>query len=89
MPGILSLDTAFARIVGDVGNPFTYPFAARVAVVAGADSTLVVGDGEFDGVLLQTFIDAAVTLEAPGALALVHSAGFSSPRESGSPLPCP
>ena len=51
--GILSLDTAFERISGDVGNPDSYPFPAIVSVVQGADSTRIVKDGPPDEALMQ------------------------------------
>jgi Asp/Glu/hydantoin racemase len=76
MLGILSLDTAFQRIPGDVGNPDSYPFAAQVRVVRGADSTAVVKDGIIDEALLQSFIAAAVALEKQGASAIVSTCGF-------------
>lgn len=74
--GILSLDTAFERIVGDVGNPASYPFAARVLVVAGADSPLIVQDRPLEAALTQRFIAAAQELEAEGAVAIISTCGF-------------
>ncbi|MGB5864749.1 MAG: aspartate/glutamate racemase family protein [Sulfitobacter sp.] len=76
MLGILSLDTTFPRILGDVGNPDSYPFAAQVTVVAGADVQKVVRDGVVEAVLLQGFTDAARALEAQGARAIVSTCGF-------------
>jgi len=40
--GILMLDTRFPRIKGDVGNPETWDFPVRYAVVAGATPEAVV-----------------------------------------------
>lgn len=74
--GILSLDTAFERIKGDIGNPDTYPFAARVHVVTGADSQVIVQDAPPPPALLAAFVDAARTLEARGAAAIVSTCGF-------------
>ncbi|MEJ2022041.1 MAG: aspartate/glutamate racemase family protein [Maritimibacter sp.] len=74
--GILSLDTAFPRIPGDVGAPETYPFPCEVLVVDGADSTKVVQDGPPTPDLVENFISAAQTLEARGATALVSTCGF-------------
>jgi hypothetical protein len=74
--GILSLDTAFARIIGDVGNPQSYPFAARVAVVPGAGSPDIVRDGRPTPRLVDSFIATAQQLETDGAAALVSTCGF-------------
>ncbi len=74
--GILSLDTAFPRICGDVGSPETYPFPCEVFVVEGADSTKIVQDGPPEYELVEKFIGAAQTLEKRGATALVSTCGF-------------
>ncbi len=74
--GILSLDTAFPRIVGDVGNPFSYPFEARVEVVKGAEAPQIVKDGAPAEALLQAFEAAARKLEQQGATAIVSTCGF-------------
>lgn len=74
--GILSLDTAFPRIIGDAGNPDSYPFDARVMVVEGADSPKIVRQGCIDPDLLAGFIAAAQHLERAGAAAIVSTCGF-------------
>lgn len=74
--GILSLDTQFPRILGDVGNPDSYPFAAKVKVVDGADATKIVKDGLPDDVILRAFDAAACSLEDNGAQAIVSTCGF-------------
>jgi aspartate/glutamate racemase len=74
--GILSLDTAFPRIAGDVGTPETYPFAVEIQVVSGADSTEIVQDKPPSSALVDRFIEAARSLEANGATALVSTCGF-------------
>jgi len=74
--GILSLDTQFPRILGDVGNPDSYPFPAMVKVVEGADATKIVVDGSPEEVLLQRFETAACELEKQGAGAIVSTCGF-------------
>lgn len=74
--GILSLDTRFPRISGDAGNPETYPFDAKVQVVTGADSAVIVADSPPPDALLGSFITAAQELEAAGAFALVSTCGF-------------
>jgi Asp/Glu/hydantoin racemase len=74
--GILSLDTQFPRILGDVGNTDSYPFPAMVKVIEGADATKIVVDGLPDEVLLQRFETAASELEKQGADAIVSTCGF-------------
>ena len=74
--GILSLDTAFPRIPGDVGNPASYPFEALLEVVEGADSTLIVRDAPLDPCLFDAFRAAAQRLETRGASAIVSTCGF-------------
>jgi Asp/Glu/hydantoin racemase len=74
--GILMLDTAFERILGDVGNPASYPFPVRRHVVSGAGSLDVVTSAGPSASLTRTFIDAAQDLEAQGASALISSCGF-------------
>jgi aspartate/glutamate racemase len=74
--GILSLDTAFPRILGDVGNPDSYPFEVCIQVVKGADATKVVKDGSLDEGLLQAFEAAARSLEQNGATSIVSTCGF-------------
>lgn len=74
--GILSLDTQFPRILGDVGNPDSYPFKARVKVVDGADATKIVKDGPPEEALLLAFQNAAHELQNAGAEAIVSTCGF-------------
>jgi hypothetical protein len=74
--GILSLDTAFPRIRGDVGNAQSYPFDALVQIVEGADSPLIVKDGVIDPAILARFEAAAVDLVGRGAAAIVSTCGF-------------
>ena len=74
--GILSLDTAFPRIKGDVGNADSYPFPVRVEIVEGADSTKIVLDGKPDRELVQRFMAAAQKLERDGARAIISTCGF-------------
>ena len=74
--GILSLDTAFERIVGDVGNPQSYPFPVRVQVVDGADSPKIVRAHAPEQALADRFVAAAQALEAQGAIAIISTCGF-------------
>jgi hypothetical protein len=72
--GILTLDTVFPRIPGDVGNATTFDFPVRFSVVRGASPKRVVH--EQDPALLKPFIDAAQELEAAGCRAITTTCGF-------------
>ena len=87
--GVLMLDTRFPRIVGDIGNPASFGFPVRYAVVAGASPQRVVR--ERDASLLQPFIEAGQALVAQGACAITTSCGFLVlfQRELGAALPVP
>lgn len=74
MLGILTLDTRFPRIPGDVGAPGTFAFPVRIATVAGADVARVVHQP--DDKLLERFADAARTLRDAGCLGVVTTCGF-------------
>ena len=72
--GILMLDTKFPRIIGDVGNGFTYDFPVKYHTVKGASPSRVVI--EKDPMLLQPFIDGVKKLEEEGCQAVATSCGF-------------
>ncbi|WP_114009184.1 aspartate/glutamate racemase family protein [Cohaesibacter intestini] len=74
--GILMLDTRFERPLGDAGNPASYPFPARLAVVKGAGSLEIVRDGKPSDAHIEAFIQTARQLEAEGAAALTSTCGF-------------
>jgi hypothetical protein len=74
--GVLTLDTAFERVLGDAGNPESYHRPARLRVVEGAGSPEIVRDGRPDPALVAAFCAAAVALEAEGAVALTSTCGF-------------
>ncbi|MEP5728668.1 MAG: aspartate/glutamate racemase family protein [Sulfitobacter sp.] len=74
--GILMLDTAFPRVIGDAGNPASYPFPAKIKIVTGAGALDIVTPGQPDRTLLQGFIAAAQELEQEGAVGLVSTCGF-------------
>ena len=60
--GILILETRFPRILGDIGNPATWPFPILYKTVSGASSHRVVheqGRG-----LIAPFLQAARELES-------------------------
>jgi len=87
--GILMLDTRFPRIPGDVGNPSTWPFPIRIAVVRGASPRRVVA-GRAAG-LTDAFVASGRELVAAGAAALITTCGFLvlQQRELASRLPVP
>lgn len=72
--GILTLDTRFPRIVGDVGNAMTFDFPVRYHRVAGASPDRVVRQTGRD--LLPAFVDGARFLEREGVQAIGTSCGF-------------
>ena len=74
--GILMLDTAFERILGDAGNPDSYHMPAKTAVIRKAGSTDIVRNGKPDPVLVTAFCEAAQRLEAEGAVAITSTCGF-------------
>ena len=74
MLGLLTLDTAFPRIAGDVGAPETFAFPVRHAVVAGATPDEIVHRRR--DVLLPRFVAAADELAAAGCLGIATTCGF-------------
>jgi hypothetical protein len=72
--GILTLDTQFPRIPGDIGNAATFPFPVRYHQVQGASPELVVRQGCRE--LLPAFIEGAQFLEREGVRAITTSCGF-------------
>ena len=87
--GILMLDTRFPRIAGDAGNPSTWPFPTRIAVVQGASPQRVVA-GRAAG-LTDSFVASGRDLAAAGATALITTCGFLvlQQRELAARLPVP
>lgn len=74
MLGILTLDTAFPRIPGDVGAPDTFPFPVRHLTVTGATVDAIVHRRQ--DVLLPAFISAARELAAAGCAGIASTCGF-------------
>lgn len=74
--GILMLDTRFARIAGDLGNPETFPFPVLIARVEGATPERVV-DRTAEG-LLELFVTAGEALIGAGATGIATICGFLS-----------
>lgn len=74
--GILTLETKFPRIVGDVGNAGTWPFPVMYKVVRGATVQRVIlekGKGLGPG-----FLEAAEELVRDGADGITTTGGFLS-----------
>ena len=78
--GILMLESRFPRILGDIGNPGTWPFPVMYSVVKGASPDAVVVGGAAG--LRDAFIDAAHELVAQGAHGITTSCGFLSLMQS-------
>jgi hypothetical protein len=74
--GILMLDSRFDRIVGDMGNPVSWPFPVLYAVVPGATPAKVVLGGARG--LLPGFIGAGRELVGKGVSAIATTCGFLS-----------
>lgn len=74
--GILMLDTQFPRILGDAGNPDTYPMDVVIHIVENVSSLDVVNDQQMPPKILQQFIDAAQSLEQKGVSAITSTCGF-------------
>lgn len=73
--GIMLLETRFPRIVGDVGNAYTYRFPVRFKIVRGAKiENVVLRQGEN---IEKLFIKAARELENEGVKAITTSCGFT------------
>jgi hypothetical protein len=72
--GILVLDTTFPRIVGDVGNPATWPFPTILRTVPQA-SPIRVAAQKSRG-LVEAFVAAGHELVAQGAAGIITTCGF-------------
>jgi hypothetical protein len=74
MLGLLTLDTAFPRIAGDVGAPETFDFPVMHEVVAGACVEDVVHRRR--ETLLPAFVDAGRRLVDAGCTGIATTCGF-------------
>jgi hypothetical protein len=74
MLGILTLDTAFPRIRGDVGCAHTFDFPVRYATVQGADPEAIVHRGSDEA--LPRFVQAARDLVDEGCIGVATTCGF-------------
>lgn len=75
---MLTLDTRFPRLPGDIGNPATFAVPALTRVVRGARPQDVVRPARDprEAGLLEPFLQALRELEQEGALAITTSCGF-------------
>ena len=74
--GVLMLETRFPRILGDIGNPGTWPFPVSFRVVDGASPQRVVREQAAG--LLDAFCNAAQELIDAGADGISTTCGFLS-----------
>ncbi len=72
--GILMLDTNFPRILGDAGNPQSWPFPVRYKIVKGASVQKVVQQNAAG--LIDTFVAAGQELIAGGVDGIATTCGF-------------
>jgi len=72
--GILMLDTAFPRPVGDIGNAASFDFPVLYRTVEAAVPDRVVRQSDRE--LLPAFIDAGQALIEDGAGSITTSCGF-------------
>ncbi|MGB5620656.1 MAG: aspartate/glutamate racemase family protein, partial [Desulfobacterales bacterium] len=68
------LETTFPRIIGDIGNPKTFPFPVLYQPVNGASPQRVVI--EADAGLIDGFIDSGLSLIEKGVKAIITSCGY-------------
>lgn len=74
--GILMLNTRFPRVPGDIGNPSSFPFPVRYAVVETATvDRIVTASGPAEPVM-DAFVEAAGRLVDEGVIGLTTSCGF-------------
>ena len=89
MLGILTLDTAFPRIRGDVGCADTFDFPVRYATVQGADPEAIVHRASDDA--LPEFVGGARALVGEGCTGIATTCGFLVrwQRDLATALPVP
>jgi len=89
MLGILTLETAFSRVHGDVGCADTFPFPVRHLAVSGATEEDILHRRE--ATLLPRFIDAGRTLVEQGCAGVTTTCSFLAhwQRQLTEALPVP
>lgn len=73
--GIITLETIFPRIRGDIGNALTWDFPVIYKIVKGSVPSEVVRKG-IKPIWLKRYIEAAQELEQTGVKAITTSCGF-------------
>jgi hypothetical protein len=75
---VLTLDTRFPRLPGDIGNPASFDVPVLTRVVRGArpEQAVQSAAGQRDAGLLAPFVRTMRELEAEGAAAITTSCGF-------------
>ncbi len=74
--GVVVLDTAFPRPVGDIGNPASFDWETRYRVVPGVTVPSVVTGDEVAAELVERLVDAVVALARDGVDLIATSCGF-------------
>ncbi|MEM7043455.1 MAG: aspartate/glutamate racemase family protein [Pseudomonadota bacterium] len=87
--GILMLNTRFPRIVGDIGNPGTFPYPVRHVVIEPATVDRIVSADGPTGEVMDAFVEAARGLAEEGAHALTTSCGFMAIAQKELAARCP
>jgi hypothetical protein len=70
------LNTRFPRIPGDIGNPSSFPFPVRYAVIETATVDRIVSADGPGPAIMDAFVEAAENLVDDGAVGLTTSCGF-------------
>jgi len=73
--GVIKLDTRFPRVLGDAGNPKSYPCALRIKTVKGATVDKVLSEN-LEERLVNSFVKAAKSLEAQRVVGITTTCGF-------------
>lgn len=74
--GVLMLNTRFPRIPGDIGNPRSFPFPVRYAVIETATVDRIVTANGPAAPVMAAFVEAAARLVDEGVVGLTTSCGF-------------
>ena len=72
--GIIQVDTQFKRILGDIGNPATWPFPVLYQIMRDISPRKVIFKN--DTPVLQAALQAALSLEEKGVNAITTTCGF-------------
>jgi hypothetical protein len=87
--GIIMLNTRFPRVVGDIGNPATFPFPVRYRIVEAATVAHVVRADGLSAGLVDGFVEAAHQLAAEGVSSTARGLPWARRRRSRPCCPAP